>query len=73
MLLCRRVVVRMYWATESRIFFKTMVFWTTGHTRAKKGHEFDELMIIKLFRGNYARELLQRINNIFYFVNIRKK
>jgi hypothetical protein len=50
-----------------------MVFWTTGHTRAKKGHEFDELMIIKLFRGNYARELLQRINNIFYFVNIRKK
>ena len=26
--------------------------------RAKKGHEIDRMMIIKLFSGNYARDLM---------------
>jgi hypothetical protein len=34
-----------------------MAFWITCHTRAKKGHEIDGMMTIKLFRGNYAREI----------------
>ena len=36
--------------------------------KAKKGHEIDELMAIKLFRGNYARDLVDREKacHIFY-------
>ena len=33
-------------------------FWTACYTRAKKGHENDRFMVIKLFRSNYARDLL---------------
>ena len=36
--------------------------------KAKKGHEIDELMAIKLFRNNYARDLVDREKacHIFY-------
>ena len=32
--------------------------------KAKKGHEIDELMAIKLFRSNYARDLLIILTNL---------
>jgi len=34
-----------------------MVFWIICHRKAKKGHAIDELVIIKLFGSNYARDL----------------
>ena len=34
-----------------------MVFWITYHMKAKKEQIDEELMIIKLFPSNYARDL----------------
>jgi hypothetical protein len=41
-----------------------MVFWIICHRKAKKGHAIEELMIIKLFGSNYARDLLCKM--IYY-------
>ncbi len=37
-----------------------MVFWIICHVKAKKGQVFDKLIQIKLFRCNYARDLIYR-------------
>jgi len=37
-----------------------MVFWIICHRKAKKGHAIDELVIIKLFGSNYARDLMTK-------------
>jgi len=48
-----------------------MVFWITCHTRAKKGQGINELMVIKLFSGNYARDLLCYITKYGKIIKIR--
>jgi Zn-dependent protease/predicted transcriptional regulator len=35
-----------------------MAFWITLHMKAKKGHGIDVVVFIKLFRSNYARDLM---------------
>ncbi len=35
---------------------------------AKKGHEIDRMMIIKLSRGNYARDLVYKFFQIAIFL-----
>jgi len=41
-------------------------FWIICHRKAKKGHAIDELVIIKLFGSNYARDLIITIfDNLF--------
>jgi len=35
-----------------------LVFWTTGHIKAKKGHEIDRMNGHKAVYSNYARDLM---------------
>jgi hypothetical protein len=41
-----------------------LVFWIIYCMRAKKGHEIDGMMIIKLFSDNYTRFNVQEIYQI---------
>jgi hypothetical protein len=46
---------------------KSSGFWIICHRRAIKGHVIDELILIKLFSSNYARDLWIKIKiNLFY-------
>jgi hypothetical protein len=38
-----------------------VAFWIIDHRKTKKGHAIDELLLIKLFNSNYARDLLYRL------------
>ena len=35
-----------------------MVFWITSHMKAKREQIYGDLLVIKLFASNYARDLM---------------
>ncbi len=40
---------------------KAVVFWITSRMKAKREQVDEELRVIKLFAGKYARDLLSRL------------
>jgi hypothetical protein len=48
-----------------------MAFWTACHMKAIKEQVDEELLVIKLFSGNYARDLLYiKMSFLFYSISI---
>ena len=41
-----------------------MAFWMTSRMKAKRDQAYGDLLVIKRFASNYARDLMYQVNNI---------
>jgi hypothetical protein len=46
-----------------------MAFWITSRMKAKREQAYGDLLIIKLFASNYARDLFLYLIDLMFFVD----